>query len=528
MAGGNRHAGGAARTPQAWCHHIADAVRRRRGDVLARLLDPAAPDTRAVAAACWREAAGVPRDAGAAPPDSATAEQLAAVDALIAQTAAAQGVPAGWTPVLQRLIPLVSADAATASRPTNARSLAAAATAAQRAAQLVQAFHAVFTSLERWALPVLYRVHGIQIAAATAADAAAHAAGEEAATASYREDAARALNRAFSLCVTDRFGALATSRKWGAYGVMSRLLRVYLALGQLALCRAVLRSLRAPDLPALDAYPLPDQAAFHYYLGLVHFCEESEGDAMRELMWVWRRLPPVCVAHRRAVLGYLIPLRLARGVAPTPRLLAYMTMPLSALTAGGADGVDGTGTVPRKHARGPADLTDTEIGAWAPQSVYAPFARTLATGDVYAFRAALAQHARALMAAGAFLAMERVELVVVRRLVALVWELRGKANRLPYAAVVLAWRVSAQLTAAAATATTPARDVLAELLMAPAAADAADVETALDAPPSAEQLASIECALSLLIARGWMKGYLAHDHRMAVLSQTNAFPPLEQ
>ena len=42
------------------------------------------------------------------------------------------------------------------------------------------------------------------------------------------------------------------------------------------------------------------------------------------------------------------------------------------------------------------------------------------------------------------------------------------------------------------------------------------------------ELDEVECVLATLIASGFMKGYISHQHSKVVLSLKNAFPPLTQ
>jgi hypothetical protein len=82
------------------------------------------------------------------------------------------------------------------------------------------------------------------------------------------EEAARAINKAFTVCITDR-SALQASRKFGCYKLLSLLIRIYFHRNQLSLCTQLLRALKTADIPLESAFPKSHLTAFHYYHGRV-------------------------------------------------------------------------------------------------------------------------------------------------------------------------------------------------------------------------------------------------------------------
>ncbi|WFD03756.1 COP9 signalosome (CSN) subunit [Malassezia obtusa] len=394
---------------------VADAAAREDGAALARLVDL---QTSATRRACAR-GTGVQRTG--APWDDVAAHVWAAGAALFGADAAARAPADTWH----------------AAHDAMERALAA--------------FLRLFAALApgRWALPALdallrdalWIAHGADDAAAHAARGAAH-------THTHLEACARALNKAFSACAADRYPALAQSKKWGAYAVANRLLRVYFSLRSTALCKNVLRALGAAELPPLEAYPRAERVTFDYYVGRLAFLDEDYTTAETRLAAALGAAPARATRHIERILVYLIAVRLLRGVRPREACFAA-------------------------HPRLAA--------------LYAPVVAACWAGDVRAYDAALAEPARerTLVRLGVYLALERARDVCVTRLGRRVWALAGRGTRLRLAlfADALRWLHGGALSAAEA-----------------------------------------EWALATLIAKGRVKGYIAHERQTLVLSATDPFP----
>jgi len=125
------------------------------------------------------------------------------------------------------------------------------------------------------------------------------------------EDAARVLNRIFTLCLSDRFvfrsklrcynqklvltlgifrASLEESRKWGIYYIINLLFKTYFKLNSISLSKNILRALQATrgDMPELEAFPKSHQVTFKYYVGVIHFLEESYVEVF----------PPISFPHK--------------------------------------------------------------------------------------------------------------------------------------------------------------------------------------------------------------------------------------
>ncbi|KAL8743733.1 MAG: hypothetical protein Q9190_003950 [Brigantiaea leucoxantha] len=90
------------------------------------------------------------------------------------------------------------------------------------------------------------------------------------------EDAARVINRIFTLCISDR-APLEESRKWGLYYTTNLLFKTYFKLNSISLSKNILRALESSktDMPPQSAFPKSHIVTFNYYVGLIHFLDED-------------------------------------------------------------------------------------------------------------------------------------------------------------------------------------------------------------------------------------------------------------
>jgi len=125
------------------------------------------------------------------------------------------------------------------------------------------------------------------------------------------EDAARHLNKMFTLCMSDR-AQLEDSRKWGTYYIVNLLFKTYFKLNAITLCKNVIRALTATttDMPPLDAFPKSHIVTFKYYCGVVNFLEEEYIAAESNLLTALQLCKSDSARNQELILTYLIPAHL--------------------------------------------------------------------------------------------------------------------------------------------------------------------------------------------------------------------------
>ncbi|MCJ1245975.1 COP9 signalosome (CSN) subunit [Trapelia coarctata] len=138
------------------------------------------------------------------------------------------------------------------------------------------------------------------------------------------EDAARIINRIFTLCISDR-APIGESRKWGLYYTTNLLFKTYFKLNSIGLSKNILRALQASrsDMPPIESFPMSHIVTFKYYVGVILFLEEDYVKAEENLTDAWNLCHRDAQKNRELILTYLIPCRLlTTHTLPTTSLLA--------------------------------------------------------------------------------------------------------------------------------------------------------------------------------------------------------------
>ncbi|SAM83329.1 related to CSN12-COP9 signalosome (CSN) subunit [Ustilago bromivora] len=276
------------------------------------------------------------------------------------------------------------------------------------------------------------------------------------------EECARQLNKAFTACIADRNVDVQDSRKWGTYEIVGMVFKTYFRLKSVSLCRNILRAISAAVLPDLELFPKSQQVTFRYYVGVLAFLNEEYDKAEGQLSAALRMCNNKAVGNQVMILTYLIPIKLVKGSLPYPALLDTKRQPYIA----------------RKLA------------------AYTPFISALRQGDVKSFDLALKDPIieRWLVNKGTFIAMERARDVTLRTLLKHIWLSlpQGEAPSRPT-------RLSLETLHKA---------------------------TSSNLVGLGYELKQLEWVLATLIYKGYVKGYIAHERAILVLSANNPFPPL--
>ncbi|KAI9501953.1 COP9 signalosome (CSN) subunit [Coemansia spiralis] len=119
------------------------------------------------------------------------------------------------------------------------------------------------------------------------------------------------------------------------------------------------------------------------------------------------------------------------------------------------------------------------------RSIYGPLVKAVKSGDLQTFDKQLRAVEQQLVSLGLYMATEYVRKLVIRQLLYKVFLIEGRASRVPFS----------KFQAGFAVAGFPQMEI-----------------------------AEVECILADMIFSGYVKGYLAHDHGLAVLSKQMPFP----
>ncbi|KAB8221723.1 hypothetical protein BDV33DRAFT_170196 [Aspergillus novoparasiticus] len=278
------------------------------------------------------------------------------------------------------------------------------------------------------------------------------------------EESARIINRMFTLCLSDR-APIEESRKWGIYNTTNLLFKTYFKINSVSLSKNLLRALNASsaDLPDMEVFPKSHIVTFKYYVGLIHFLDENYAEAEEHLAYAWNMCHKDAVKNKEMILSYLIPCHLVT-----------------------------THTLPSKKLLAPFPRLE---------KLFRPLCNCIMKGDLNGFDNAMTAAEEEFVKRRIYLPLERGRDIALRNLFRKVFIAGGfeepkdgqppiRRTRVPVAEFAAALRIGTH----------------------------ADDRSRVD-------IDEVECLLSNLIYKGLMKGYIARERGMVVLSKGGtAFP----
>ncbi|KAJ5183393.1 hypothetical protein N7492_001009 [Penicillium capsulatum] len=277
-------------------------------------------------------------------------------------------------------------------------------------------------------------------------------------------DAALVINRMFTLCLNDR-APIEESRKWGLYNTANLLFKTYFKINSVSLTKNLLRAISAQsdDIPPMEAFPKSHIVTYKYYLGIIHFLDENYTEAEEHLTHAWRLCHTRATKNRELILTYLIPCHLVTThTLPSDRLLAPF---------------------PRL------------------EKLFRPLSNCIRKGDLVGFDLAMSAGEDEFVKRRIYLPLERGRDIALRNLFRKVFIAGGfeepkegepavRRTRVPVAEFAAALRIGTHATG----------------------------RTRVD-------IDEVECLLANLIYKGLMKGYIARERGIVVMSKNNsAFP----
>jgi hypothetical protein len=279
------------------------------------------------------------------------------------------------------------------------------------------------------------------------------------------------------------------SKREAALFIVNNQLKVYFRLGTLHLCRNVINSVGKGAFQSLENFPLPQVVTHRFFVGRLKVFEDDIKSAHDELSFAFQHCPARYTRNRRLILEYLVPVKLIMGQPPQQQLLDQY---------------------------GLADL--------------AQVAAAVAQGDVGQLNAAIVAHQASFIARGTYLALNKLKLVAYRNLVRTVFKVQtqlieaGQANegehpfRLRMSVLLAAFRLRGEYSGVVA-------DLAAGVNGAAASGGGGAAQMSQEEQDTLA-MDQLECILANLIFKGYVKGYIAHDKGIVVLSKVAAFPAI--
>ncbi|KAF0721059.1 hypothetical protein AaE_010195, partial [Aphanomyces astaci] len=125
------------------------------------------------------------------------------------------------------------------------------------------------------------------------------------------------LKKGFAMTLNDR-AAPELSKKPATLYIVNQLFKIYFRLNKINLCGNVIQAINKQTFSIFDKR---DQVTYMYYLGRIRMLEDKYTDADECFGFAWRHCHLECTRNKRMILQYLVPVKLALGVLPTPALL---------------------------------------------------------------------------------------------------------------------------------------------------------------------------------------------------------------
>ncbi|KAI4125295.1 MAG: hypothetical protein LQ338_004341 [Usnochroma carphineum] len=310
------------------------------------------------------------------------------------------------------------------------------------------------------------------------------------------EDAARVINRMFTLCISDR-APIEESRKWGLYYTTNLLFKTYFKLNSVSLSKNCLRALEAArtDMPPMEAFPKSHIVTFKYYVGVIHFLDEEYHRKNTS--------PPPITSATNTLTGTksLSPLsppppsppQNPKNYSPPPfhRLLLTYLIPTHLHT---------TLTLPSPSL--PPQFSPIH-------PLFSPLLQALRAGNLSAFSAALALNESVYVNRRIYLSLERARDLCLRNLLRKTWLMQGgKENtrvKISLWARGVRWSM---MDGGGGTGEEGKGD--------------GDEGKGMEMEMEDEE---VECLIAGLIYKGLLKGYISREHATVVLNRKGeAFP----
>ncbi|EGB12931.1 hypothetical protein AURANDRAFT_5643, partial [Aureococcus anophagefferens] len=184
------------------------------------------------------------------------------------------------------------------------------------------------------------------------------------------------------------------SKKRATLYVVAQLLKIYFKLNLLKLAQPLIRPLeatagRSGAFDSRKIFPQGDVVAYRFFVGRLRMFEDQYGAAEEHLIYAFAHCDASSRRNKRAILEFLLPVRLRRGALPRRALL-------------------------EKHGL----------------AALAPLVDAVRSGDLGTFNAELAKNQMAFVRRGTFLLLEKVKILVYRNLFKKIYLVQGKATQL--------------------------------------------------------------------------------------------------
>ncbi|EDO39944.1 predicted protein [Nematostella vectensis] len=187
-------------------------------------------------------------------------------------------------------------------------------------ASVVQAFIKIFQAQkdENWSLPLMSAVTLDIRRFAVKADQqmCQRGAGKPGDT---LEKAAEMIMGCFRVCASDSRSSLDVSKKWGMLALVVHLFKIYFKINKLHLCKPLIRAIDSA--PIKDQFKLGHLVAYRFFVGRKYMFDGDFCSAEEYLSFAFEHCHRESPKNKRAILIYLIPVKMLLGNFPKQEVL---------------------------------------------------------------------------------------------------------------------------------------------------------------------------------------------------------------
>jgi hypothetical protein len=133
------------------------------------------------------------------------------------------------------------------------------------------------------------------------------------------EKAAEHIMSCFRTCALDSKSSEEVTKRWGMLNIVNQLFKIYFRVNKLHLCKPLIRAIESSSLK--DRYPKSQQVTYKFYVGRKHMFDNDFRTAENYLTYAFEHCHRKCTGNKRAILIYLIPVKMLLGHMPTQAIL---------------------------------------------------------------------------------------------------------------------------------------------------------------------------------------------------------------
>jgi len=109
--------------------------------------------------------------------------------------------------------------------------------------------------------------------------------------------------------------------------IVNQLFKIYFKLNTLHLCKNLIKAVNSPQVLGFENFPVSQRVTYKFFVGRLSVFNDEYDQADVDLTYALKHCTKKNTKNKRAILLYLVPVRLLRGSLPKPALLTKHNLP---------------------------------------------------------------------------------------------------------------------------------------------------------------------------------------------------------